>query len=241
MRCFVVLVAALAVLPLPAFAQNDANAQDIGQSEIVVTGTRRQADGYDERVPLIGLRRRADFALQEVNITGDTRDPAIRHTEMYAMLRGAIELAGKRGVQLAIGDTVIEPLTLANYRDLTLTKDNRPDAERVSFLVKTPLGDGIDSKAALDKISAFIKAVPAVGRALIEERGDLTLSVVKPDQHGDQIVRLVAEDARKLSQQFGSDYGVEAKGIERQVEWSRAGLTDVFLYIPYQLTVRPKG
>lgn len=229
------------MLPLSAFAQDDATAQDIGQSEIVVTGTRRQADGYDERVPLIGLRRRADFAVQEVNITGDTRDPAARHTEMYAMLRGAIELAGKRGVQLAIGDTVIEPLTLANYRELTLTKDTRPDSERVSFLVKTPLGGGIDSKAALDRISAFIKAVPAVGRALIEESGDLTLSVVKPDQYRDQIVRLVADDARTLSQHFGSDYGVEARGIERQVEWSRAGLTDVFLYIPYQLTVRPKG
>jgi hypothetical protein len=110
----------------------------------------------------------------------------------------------------------------------------------VTFLVKTPLGDGVDSKTALDRIDGFVKAVPAVGRALIEPTGDLTLSVVKPDQYRDQIVGLVADDANKMSQRFGADYGVEARGIDRQVEWSRAGLTDVFLYIPYQITVMPK-
>lgn len=234
------LLALLALVCAPAFAQEDVVGQDIGQSEIIVTGARRAVDGYDDHIPLIGLRRRADFAVQEVQITGDTRDPILRHNEMYAMIRGAIELAGRRGVQLAIGDTVIEPLTLANYRDLALERDSRPDSERMTFLVKTPLGEGIDSKAALDRVDAFIKAVPPVGRALIEKSGDLTLSVVKPDQYRDAIVGLVADDALKMSQRFGADYGVEAKGIDRQVEWSRAGLTDVFLYIPYQLTILPK-
>ena len=230
-----VVLALLALIPMPALAQ-----EDVGQGEIMVTASRRESDGYDEKIPLIGLRRRADFAVQEVAITGDTRDSTTRHNEMFAMIRGAIELAGRRGVQLAIGDTVIEPLTLENYRSLALTKDSRPDAERVTFLVKTPLGAGVDSKTALDRIDSFVKTVPAVGRALIEPVGDLTLSVVKPDQYRDEIVGLVADDARKTSQRFGADYGVEARGIDRQVEWSRAGLTDVFLYIPYQITVVPK-
>lgn len=231
-----IILAVLAMMPVPALAQ-----EDVGQGEIVVTAARRAVDGYDERVPLIGLRRRADFAVQEVTITGDTRDSTARHNEMFAMIRGAIELAGHRGVQLATGDDVIEPLTLDNYRSLTLERDSRPDSEKVSFLVKTPLGGGVDSKTALDLIDGFVKAVPAVGRALMERSGDLTLSVVKPDQYRDDIVGLVADDARKVAQRFGADYGVEAKGIDRQVEWSRAGLTDVFLYIPYQLTVLPKG
>jgi hypothetical protein len=114
------VTAFLMLLPTPALAQDD-----VGQGEVVVTASRRESDGYDEKIPLIGLRRRADFAVQEVAITGDTRDSTARHNEMFAMIRGAIELAGKRGVQLAIGDTVIEPLTLANYRSLTLTKDSR--------------------------------------------------------------------------------------------------------------------
>ena len=55
------------------------------------------------------------------------------------MVRGAIELARARGVELATGQMVVEPLTLANYRDLPLIGDGRPDSERVSFLIKTSL------------------------------------------------------------------------------------------------------
>jgi hypothetical protein len=230
-----IALAVLALLPAPALAQND-----LGQNEIIVTSQRREAEDFDASAPAIGLKRRADFAVQEVTITGDTRDPAARHDEMFRMIRGAIEVARTKGVQLATGDTVVEPLTLDNYRSLTLVKDNRPDSEKVSFLVKTPLNDGVDAKAALDRIDAYVKAVPAVGRALIETTDDLTLSVVKPDQYRDRIVALVADDARAMAQHFGPDYGVEAMGVERPVEWSRSGLTDVFLYIPYKITVVPK-
>jgi hypothetical protein len=231
----IMLAAALMLLPTPSIAQ-----ENLGQNEIIVTAGRRQADDFDASVPAIGLRRRADFAVQEVTITGDTRDPAARHDEMFRMIRGAIDLARAKGVQLATGDVVVEPLTLDNYRNLTFTNDIRPDSQKVSFLVKTPLNDGVDAKAALERIDAYVKAVPAVGRALMETTNDLTLSVVKPDQYREQIVSLVADDARAMAQHFGTDYGVEATGVERPVEWSRAGLTDVFLYIPYKITVVPK-
>ena len=221
----------------PAVAQDST---DLGQQEIVVTGSRRDADNYNVSQPATGLRRRADFAIQQVTITGDTRDEAKRHAEIFDMIRGAIALAERSGVQLATGDTVVEPLTLANYRNLTLTKDNRPDAEKVSFLVKTPLSAGSDAKAALDRIDGYVKAVPAVGRALIARSDDLTLSVVKPDQYRGQIVALVADDSKAMAARFGPDYAVEVQGVERPVEWARAGLTDVFLYIPYQLKVVPK-
>lgn len=225
----------LLVAPLPAAAQDS-----IGRGEIIVTAQRREAEDFDANVPAVGLRRRADFAVQQLTVIGDTRDEARRHDEMYSMIRGAIELAGKRGVQLATGDTVVEPLTLANYRSLTLANDRRPDSEKVSFLVKVPLAEAGDAKGALDRIDAFVKAVPTVGRALIERTNDFTLSIVRPDQYREQIVALVAEDARSMAGRFGPDYAVEARGIERPVEWSRAGVTDVFLYVPYQLTVVPK-
>jgi len=221
--------------------QAEIDAQSAGGGEIIVTAARREIDGYDDRVPVIGLRRRADYALLEVTVSGDTRDPAKRHEEMYATIRGAIELADRRGIQLATGNTVVEPLTLANYRQLSFTKDSRPDAERVSFLIKTSLTGTIDARTAVARMDGFIKAVPTVGRALIEADDDLTLSVVRPDQYRGEIVGLVAADATATAARFGPDYAIEARGIDRQVEWTRAGLTDVFLYVPYQLNVVPRG
>lgn len=230
-----VILAALVLMADPAFAQI------MGPQEIVVTAMRRQATDYDDHVPAIGLRRVADFAVQEVSVSGDTRDADKRHEEIYQMVRGAIELAGKRGgIELATGEMVVEPLTLQNYRNLKLATDGRPDSNRTTFLIKTRLSGGADAKAALDRITAFVKAVPTVGRAELKVIDDLTLTVVGPDQYRGQIIDLVAADARAAAAKLGPDYAVEAKGLDRPVEWSRASLTEVFLYVPYIYTIVPK-
>ncbi|WP_033919967.1 hypothetical protein [Sphingomonas sp. 37zxx] len=226
-----------AALGVPVVAQ----AQDFSEAEVVVTGSRRDTDGFDESRPVVGLRRAADFAILEVTIAGDTRDAEKRRSEILAMVKSAIEIAPKFAVQLATGDEVVEALTIANYRDLSLLNDSRPDTDRTTFLVKVKLGDGVDGAAARDRIGRFVKAVPAVGRA--EIRGgsdDLTLSIVGPDRFRSEILDILAADAKAVAGRMGPEYGVELKGLDRPVEWARAGLTDVFLYIPYNMVVRPK-
>jgi hypothetical protein len=197
-------------------------------------------DNYDSQAPAVGLRKVADFAIQPVVVTGDTRDPDLRHQEMYQTIRRAIELAGSHGVQLAFGDVVVEPLTLANYQSLTLQKDSRPDTNRVELLVKASLAGAADAREATSRIDRFLKDIKPIGRALVEPRDDMTLSVVAPDQYRPEIARIVAADAATMAGKFGADYAVEVRGLNRPVEWSRASLTEVFLYIPYELLIRPK-
>ncbi|MEI9849965.1 MAG: hypothetical protein WDN24_02755 [Sphingomonas sp.] len=103
------------------------------------------------------------------------------------------------------------------------------------------LGTGTDGAAAVTRIEKFVKAVPAVGRAEMRASTDLTLSVVAPDQYRSQILDLIAADAKATAARFGTDYAVEAQGLDRPVEWSRATLTDVFLYVPYNIVVRPRN
>jgi hypothetical protein len=227
------------LLPLPLSTPALAQEEDIGNAEVVVTAMRRDSGNFSESVPVIGLRKRADFAIQTVTITGDTRDETQRREEMAQMLRSAIDRAAAHGVELATGSTVVEPVNSSNYRNLPLLRDGRPDAERYVFLVKVPLADGVDATTALARIGAYIRSVQPVGRALMQRSGDLTLSVVRPDQYGGEIVGLIAADAREQAGQFGPGYAVEAVGLQRPVEWSRVGLIDVFLYIPYTLTVVP--
>lgn len=231
-----ILFACLALLPTPALAQ------DFSEAEVIVTGARRQTDGFDESRPVVGLRRAADFAILYVTIAGDTRDQKMRRTEILAMVKSAIDLAPRFGVELATGDEVVEPLTLANYRDLGFTNDSRPDTDRTVFLAKVRIGNGVDGVAVRDRINRFIKAVPAVGRAEIRGSGDdFTLSLVGPDKFRGEILDILAADAKAVSARLGPDYGVEIRGLDRPVEWSRAGLTEVFLYVPYNMVVRPKG
>jgi hypothetical protein len=227
-----------------------AAAQNLGESEIVVTGSRISSPGYGSpvviRPPAIGLKRTADFAVQYVTITGDTRDEQKRRDEIFDMVRRAIELAGRReGIELSTGTLVVEPLTLANYRNLSLGEDDdddddyREDTDKVSFIVKTRLAAGTDAKAALERIEAFVKAVPAVGRAELETEGELTLSVVGPDKYRGEIIDKVAADARATAARLGPNYAVTATGLDRPVERTRASLTEVYLYVPYSYSVTP--
>ena len=211
----------------------------IGHEEIIVTGTRREVDNYDSQSPAVGLRRVADFAVQPIKVTGDTRDADLRHQEIYETIARAIQLANSHGVQLAFGDVVVEPLTLANYRSLTLDKDDRPDTNKVELLVKARLS-GTDARDATARIDRFLKAVKPAGRTLIDTNEDMTLSVVAPDQYRGEIGKTIALDAAAMAAKFGPEYAVEVRGLSRPVEWSRASLTEVFLYVPYELVIRPK-
>jgi hypothetical protein len=239
LRAFV-YAAALLTAASPAIAGDDPPAVAVGSQEIVVTATRRSMDSFDASTPAIGMKRVADFAIQPVSVTGDTRDANQRHEEMYQTIQRAIGLAGSFGVQLAYGDVVVEPLTFANYRDLTFDADSRPDTNRVELLVKAPL-TGADAKEATARIDRFLKAIKPVGRALVAATDDLSLSVVAPDQYRPEIGRIIAADAAAMAAKFGPDYAVEVRGLNRPVEWTRASLTEVFLYVPYELVIRPKS
>jgi len=65
--------------------------------------------------------------------------------------------------------------------------------------------------------------------------------VVNPDQYRPQIIDLIAADSAATSAKFGPSYGVEVRGLDRPVEWARASLTEVFLYLPSAYVVRPKN
>ncbi|MFM5922918.1 MAG: TonB-dependent receptor, partial [Novosphingobium sp.] len=197
------LVAALALLvAAPALAQ------DLELQEVVVTGSRIEQDGYQRDMPAVGLRRSADFLVQEVVIRGDTRDPKQRGAEIRQMLRKAVDLAGKHGVQLAFGDYILTALTLDNLDEITLSNDNRPDSQKVTFLVKAPLSASEGGTAAQKRIESYVDAVPEVGRAQMDESGDSSLSIVGPDQYRSQIADKVMEDARSLAGRMGQGYAV---------------------------------
>lgn len=232
----------------PAWAQNEG-------SEIIVTAMRRLHPGDDEdaiRVKAIPLpvpasvqmlRRHADFAVQQVVVVSDSLDEKERRREIQAMTRNALGQAGKSGVVLATGELVVEPLTLANYGELDIDAydDDDTDGQALKFLVKVPLTPGADAKAALASIDKYLKAVPAVGRAQIKPYSELTLSVVNPEQYRGAIIDLVARDTAATSARFGQGYGVEVTGLDRPVQWQRASLTEVQLYLPATSTVRPRN
>jgi len=230
-----IVAAALLGTAAPALAQ-----------EVLVSTQRRGGDaGYYGGIvatsrPVVALKRMADYAVITVRVSGDTRDEKTRRGDLKATIRNMIAAAAKSGFELATGDYVLEPLTLANYEALPFNGDGRPDTDQTYFLVKLKLAPGMTLKLARDRMDAFIRAVPTAGRSVVRNHEGLTLSVVNPDQYRGQIIELIAADAAMASGKFGSGSGVDVSGLDRPVEWARAEETNVFLYLPASYVIRKR-
>ena len=223
-----VIIVLAATLSGAALAQDD-------MGEVIVTAQRTSADYYADEQPVIGLKRTADSAVQAVEITSDSREEDVRKREIQAMLEAAIKRASAAGVELVTGDFELVQVTLANYKELIFRSGNRPDTSEVGFFVKSKLAGSTGS--AQTRIDNFITAT---GRSLIEKQGGLTLTIINPDQYRGQIVKLVSTEAIKYAGFFGADYGVDVSGLDQQLSWSQASGTEVFLYIPYRFSIKPK-
>ncbi|WP_260483388.1 TonB-dependent receptor [Sphingomicrobium flavum] len=241
------LFAALALglaIPTGAAAQDfevEEEEIDFNEANIVVTGTRIRSDfeGYSDSVPLVGYQRQADFLLQPIRITGDTRDAGQRVREVYQTIERFLRAANAQGIALAYGDVVTTDVTSANVRDLPLRGAGRPDTSGITLYATTKLSE-MNVATAQERLSALMNDFNPVGRALVESGGSPSLSIVGPDRYRPQIVEAVAADANAMAARFGDGYAVEVTGLEGTVQWQRRGTTDLFLYIPYRLTITPK-
>jgi hypothetical protein len=77
---------------------------DFNNANIVVTGTKVRSDfeGYSSSVPLVGYQRQADFLLQPIRITGDTRDAKQRVDEVYQTIERFLRAANAQGFTVAL-------------------------------------------------------------------------------------------------------------------------------------------
>jgi len=236
-------------------------------SEVIVTAQKRvpnQVAGVViEKPPVIGLKRQADSAVRNIEIMSDSRDAELRRREVQAMLLAALERAKREGVSLVTGQFEVVEITGDNWRDQFPALAGKADANlddededdddedqdskpKLSFeddgsnaiarlKVKVKLDGSISN--AQQKITAFVKAVPATGRSQIEQKEGLALTIINPDQYRDEIYRRVAAGANHAVSFYGAEYAVNVSGLDRAVAWSQVSNTEVFLYIPYSFTL----
>ncbi len=209
--------------------------------------------------PVIGFKRQADSAVRNIDIVSDSREEDMRRREVQAMLLDAIDRAKTAGFSLVTGQLELVEVTRANWqdqfpelagkvKDADEDEDDDDDDDEgqmayeddggstvIRLKVKTKLDGSISN--AQQKISGFIKGVPATGRSLIVPQGGLSLTIINPDQYRDEIYKRIATGATHAVSFYGPEYGVEVVGLDRDVAWQQVSNTEVFLYIPYSFKI----
>lgn len=232
----ILLGLAAATLAVPAVAQSD--------GLIVVTGSRVDRSDYDQyyddEQSAIGLVRQADFFVKPIYVNSDSREKELRESELKAMLRDTIARAEAAGISLVAGNYSLKPVTLETIDDLTIGRGSRPDTSRVQIYARLPIGGASKRVSeADDRIKAFVKDIPVTGRSYIET-GSTVLAINNPDQYRAQVVKAVADEAKRYAAMFGSDYGVEIRGLDSELYFKQSSETEVFLYIEHNFVIKPK-
>ena len=225
---------ALSILALTVFS-----AQGVAQEveEIVVTGAAIRSE-----LPGKHLRRSADNLLLRVQIVNDSREEGQREQEIHETLLAAIKAADKnRNIELSsVTDSgFVVPLNESNYR-IELEPGGRPDTSQAYFRAKSAVPSSPDDGEALVlELRRFIADLDMVGRTQVFADGDVEVSIVNPGQYREQAIKLFAEDVKAVTSALGDDYRVVVEGINRPIEWARAGSLTVAIYIPYTYMVVP--
>lgn len=230
-----IAAAVLAVLaPAPALAQ------DGGSEEIVVTGSRLERF-EDLRMPHVAMRKRADSVVVLLSVRSDTRDAAQRRTEMRQALRD-LDARGRSGrITLALidDDDIVRPFSLELAQNM-VHAERLPDTSAVTVNLRTVVSpdDTLDTIQA--RFAAFVAAAPKPGRVDMET-SDLNLVLSNPEQYHAPLVTQITSEGRGISAQLGEGYGINVTGLEGQVAWRRTGELELTLFLPYTLTVVPRG
>ena len=210
----------------PASAQVD---------EVVVTGSRISGDDYST-IPAVVLQRRADFLVQRIRLTNDTRDRDARFKELHQTIRDMVSDAGKKpGIALSYGDEFLIPISSTATEVVFNEGGKRPDTSSASLYVKMALGEKDDVPAAIANLRAFIRKARVSGRTEIEPEDDVGLSLVTPEKYRYDIIARITEDARKLREAVGAKCRIQLSGLANRVSWQRSDISELTLYIPYQI------
>lgn len=204
--------------------------------------TARGYTGYAQEFPNIQMKRRADNLVVSITVACDTRDADTRKREITETLRALARAAGAdAGIDLSLDkDGNVINFDESMVPNLSYFSDGgRPDTSAVNLVVKTPVSTSDTLEAASDRIRAFVNEAPKTGRTELRILEDWEPTVVSPDQYRDDILGLIAGDARATTAAFGNRYGVEVTGLHRQVTWRQAGPLDLSLFIPYTMSITP--
>lgn len=260
---FYAMIGSVALIAAPLLAQDDSEVVVVTGSRITnpmmnsISPVNVLGGYIPASPPVIGLKRQADSAVRNIEIMSDSREESMRKREVQAMLLDAIDRAKQGGFSLVTGQLELVEITRENWQDQfpELAGKAKPDEDgedyddnedqqayeddggttTIRLKVKTKLDGSINN--AQQKISGFIKSVPATGRSLIEQQGGLQLTIKNPDQYRDEIYKRIAEGAKHAASFYGPEYGLEVNGLDQDIAWQQVSNTEVFLYIPYSFKV----
>lgn len=211
-----------------------------GQDEIfeeIVVFAMNSDDGY-YGTPAVTLTRQADFLVQNLRLVNDSRSPDLRKKEIILTIENLLGRAKSMdGMALSYGTGFLEPIDL-DENSLKLLEDRqRADTNYIDIYAKIAFDPKRDPKKQIEELRVFFSGAKISGRTEIVPQGDIGMSIVGPEQYRYAIIEKIGSENARILESMKANCDVAIRGLENRVEWERTGLSELMLYIPYELEV----
>tara|TARA_Y100000052_G_scaffold27590_2_gene37036 strand:+ start:27396 stop:28127 length:732 start_codon:yes stop_codon:yes gene_type:complete len=211
-----------------------ASAQEYRQENVVVTGSRI------ESLPGITLKRQGDFLLVDVRISSDSREYAMRTSEIEKTVDDLLAAAReKRDISVNVdAGGLIYPLL--SSEGLPLSVGSRPDTSYTDLILRTPIPKNVgDIQPLVTKLETFANSIKGEGRATIDADDVPDVSVVNPDQYRMDVIDAILDEVDKVTKRLGPNYRVILTGLDKRMKSRNTDNINVTFYIPYSYTIVP--
>jgi hypothetical protein len=203
--------------------------------EVMVTGSRVSGPGS---TPAVTVAKTADFLVQNIRLINDSRTPSQRRQEIVQSIESLMRQADRnRDIDLSYGQGFLLPINLNDEALELIDDDEREDTGYVDIYVKVRFDPRRDAREQIDVLRRFITGASKVGRTEIDSLGEIGLSIVSPEKYRYEIIQAVAAETRKLREAVGQGCKVSLSGLESRVQWQRSSVSQLTLFIPYQVQV----
>jgi hypothetical protein len=207
------------------------------ENEVVVTGLRSTSEGFSG-LPAVTIKKQADFLVQEIELSNDSRAPDLRKKEMISTIEAMLKRAASdKRIALSYGKGFLLPIEITEEALQIIEGKGRSDTSSIRIFVKITLAPDDNAKARIIDLKKFIANTQVVGRTEVESVGDVGLSVVNPEKYRYELLTKIAEDNRKLAKAIGGKCKVALTELARRVSWRRTEVAELTLYIPYDAQV----
>jgi hypothetical protein len=205
----------------------------VAQSEEIVVTAQRRSESYGE-MPAVTIKKAADFLVQEIQLTNDSRSPELRKKEIISTIEGMLKrTSADKNIALSYGEGFLLPVDLTDESLQIIEDRKRSDTSAIHIFVKITLSAGDNTKAKIADLRKFISRTQVAGRTEIEAQGDVGLSIVNPEKYRYEILTKIAEENARLTRAIGGKCRVKLAGLAARVQWERTDIAELTLYVPY--------
>jgi hypothetical protein len=138
---------------------------------------------------------------------------------------------------LSYGEGFLVPVNLDDDALKIIDDKKSSDTSRINISIKIAISEKEPAKVKIEELKKFLKNVNLVGRTLLEEEGDIGLSIISPEQYRYDVLSLIAKENNKLKDVFGSACSAEIDGVSGRVEWERVSVDELVLFIRFKTKV----